>query len=51
MHTEYVPNLTIFVRDADLELFDRARRFAERRRMSLSALIAEALERYLQDQK
>jgi predicted transcriptional regulator len=46
-----VPPLTIFVREADVELFERARRFAERRRMSLSALIAAAIEQYLEDQK
>jgi predicted transcriptional regulator len=46
-----VPPLTIFVRETDVELFERARRLAERRRMSLSALIAAALEQYLQDQK
>jgi hypothetical protein len=39
------------VQEADLDLFERTRRVAERRRMSLSRQIAEALERYLQAQE
>jgi hypothetical protein len=42
-----VPNRTIYVRPADEALFEAAERYAERNRLSLSALIAAALEEYL----
>jgi hypothetical protein len=43
-----MPNRMIYVRDADVPLFERAERYAERHRTSLSALIATALQEYLE---
>jgi hypothetical protein len=40
-------NRTIYVRPADQALFEAAEAYAERNRSSLSALIATALEEYL----
>jgi hypothetical protein len=42
-----VPAKSIFVRESDMELWDRAVRFARQRRMSMSGLIMLALESYL----
>lgn len=39
----------IYVKDADLELWDRAEVYAKERRITMSALIMNALERYLAD--
>jgi hypothetical protein len=40
----------VYVRDEDLDLWDRAERYARARRLAMSALIMTALERYLEDQ-
>jgi hypothetical protein len=40
-------NRTIYVRPGDEALFEAAEMYAERNRLSLSALIAVALEEYL----
>ena len=40
-------NRTIYVRPSDEALFEAAESYAERNRLSLSALIAAALEEYL----
>jgi hypothetical protein len=40
-------NRTIYVRPSDEALFEAAEKYAERNRLSLSALIAVALEEYL----
>ena len=40
-------NRTIYVRPGDEALFEAAERYADRNRLSLSALIAAALEEYL----
>jgi hypothetical protein len=42
-----VPPKTIYVRPDDEALFERAEQWAARHRLSLSALIAAALEEYL----
>jgi post-segregation antitoxin (ccd killing protein) len=39
----------IYVRDADLALWERAERYARERRLTMSALIMTALEAYLRD--
>jgi hypothetical protein len=38
----------IYIRDQDVALFEQAEQYAKRNRMSLSRLIAVALEQYLQ---
>jgi hypothetical protein len=45
-----MPYKTIYVRPGDERVFEAAKEFAERRRMSLSTLIVVALEKYMQDQ-
>jgi len=42
-----VPPKTIYVRPDDQALFERAEQWAARHRLSLSALIAAALDEYL----
>jgi hypothetical protein len=39
--------VSVYVRDADLPLWERAERYARRRRMPVSGLIMAALEAYL----
>jgi hypothetical protein len=43
-------NKTVYVREDDAALWDRAERFAKARRLSMSALIMTALEQYLADE-
>jgi hypothetical protein len=45
-----MPNKMIWVREDDLDLFERAEEFARQRRWSLSTLIAVALQHYMEDQ-
>ena len=42
--------VSVYVRDADSELWARAERYARRRRLPMSALVMAALEAYLDDQ-
>jgi hypothetical protein len=46
-----VPNKTIYVRDDDLPLFERAVQYAKRHRSTLSGVIAMALEEFLERHK
>lgn len=39
----------VYVREQDLELWERAERYADSRRLTMSALVLTALERYLAD--
>jgi hypothetical protein len=41
---------TIYVREDDLALWERAERYARRHRMPVSGLVMAALERYLAEQ-
>jgi hypothetical protein len=50
VETTEMPYKTIYVRPGDERVFEAAKEFAERRRMSLSTLIVVALEKYMQDQ-
>lgn len=43
-----MPPRTIFVRDEDMELWERATQFASAHRWSMSALIMTALEAYIE---
>jgi hypothetical protein len=43
-------NQTIYVRQEDQEIWDRAVAYAKANRMPMSGLIMAALERYLEDQ-
>jgi hypothetical protein len=38
---------SLYVRDEDLDLWEQAERYARTRRLSMSALVMTALERYL----
>lgn len=40
----------VYVRDDDVDLWARAERYAKVRRLTMSALVLTALERYLEDQ-
>jgi hypothetical protein len=40
---------TVYVRDSDLSLWQRAERYAREHRMPMSGLIMLAIERYLAD--
>jgi len=40
----------IYVREEDMELWERAEAFARSRRLNTSALVLLALERYLEDE-
>jgi hypothetical protein len=40
---------TVYVRDADVPLWERAERYARQRRMPMSGLVMAALEAYLRD--
>jgi len=42
-------NRNIYVRDADLDLWHRAESYASARRLTMSALIMNALQSYLDD--
>lgn len=39
----------VYVRDEDVELWERAEAYAKKRRMPVSGLVMAALETYLQD--
>jgi hypothetical protein len=39
--------VSVYVRDEDLDLWERAERYARKRRLAVSALIMTALEHYL----
>lgn len=39
--------VSVYVRNEDLAVWDRAERYAKARRLSMSALIMTALEKYL----
>lgn len=41
----------IYVRDDDADLWERAERYAKARRLPMSALVMNALERYLADEE
>ncbi len=41
------PNKTLYVRDADGDIWDQAERYAAGRRQSLSSVVAEALRHFL----
>jgi hypothetical protein len=41
------PNKTLYVRDDDLSVWDRAETYAKETRQSVSALVASALDRYV----
>ena len=41
----------IWVRDRDVRLWERAERYAEARRLTMSALIMNALQAYLDDER
>jgi hypothetical protein len=40
---------SLYVRDEDLDLWEQAERYARTRRLSMSALVMTALERYLDE--
>lgn len=40
----------IYVKDDDIDLWERAEAYARARRITMSALIMNALERYLEDE-
>lgn len=42
--------VSVYVRDDDLELWERAEKYARRHRMPISGLVMAALEAYLADQ-
>jgi hypothetical protein len=42
--------VSVYVRDDDLELWERAEKYARKHRMPVSGLIMAALEAYLSDQ-
>ena len=42
---------TIYIRDEDFELWDRAQELAKARRMNMSALILHALERLVDEEE
>jgi predicted transcriptional regulator len=44
-----MPNKTIYIRPDDESLWERAEQYAERNRLSLSWLIARALDEYLDE--
>jgi hypothetical protein len=44
-----VPRKQIYVREEDAALWQRAEAYAKARRLPMSALIMNALERYLED--
>jgi hypothetical protein len=39
--------VSVYVRDEDLDVWERAERYARARRLPMSALVMTALERYL----
>lgn len=41
--------VTLYVRESDLDLWRRAERYAQERRMTVSALVLSALEHYLDE--
>jgi hypothetical protein len=41
----------VYVRDEDVELWERAERYAKARRLTMSALVLTALEAYLATEK
>lgn len=41
---------SVYIRDEDAAIWERAERFAKRRRMPMSGLVLAALERYLADE-
>ncbi len=43
--------VTVYVRETDLDLWRRAKEYAEERRMTSSGLVMLALERYLDEQE
>lgn len=45
-----VGSKTLYVRDADLDLWSRAEEFARRRRLSMSALVLLAIEKLLDEE-
>jgi post-segregation antitoxin (ccd killing protein) len=43
--------VSVYVRDEDQDLWERAERYARARRLPMSALVMTALEAYLDDQE
>jgi hypothetical protein len=43
--------VSVYVRDEDLEVWERAERYARARRLPMSALVMTALERYLETEE
>jgi hypothetical protein len=41
----------VYIRDEEVELWERAEKYAKARRLTMSALILTALEQYLNDEQ